>query len=356
MFAYDVGLSISLAACEQHLTALTQRATIKHKHRAPAYFEYRPAPVRVLQETEPLPLGRYYSSPSVEVVIYDFGAVSLTYQMSLQGPFSTLLALHNDLYDNVLLLQDSRRRVEQLLAILKEVVARPHIAPVVEDYAIFQIEAFTTPCRAEVLTLQYAQEIAQLLRFESQILSEQEVRDALACQISFGLEDVAIIDWNAAFLFDRDAEDVRAVLEFANVELLEMRYLDEQLDSDLDQAYGALSRHNWHRFRLPGSSRADLHRIAQMQVDSALLFEGVTNALKLLGDQYLARVYRLTSQRFHLEEWNAGILRKLQILESIYEKIVDRAATRRLEMLEWIVIALIAVSIVLPFVFNLPWH
>ena len=39
-----------------------------------------------------------------------------------------------------------------------------------------------------------------------------------------------------------------------------------------------------------------------MQVESAVLFEGVNNALKLLGDQYLARVYRLASQRFHLEE------------------------------------------------------
>jgi len=28
---------------------------------------------------------------------------------------------------------------------------------------------------------------------------------------------------------------------------------------------------------------------AQWQVDSAILFEGVNNALKLLGDQYLAR-------------------------------------------------------------------
>ena len=135
-----------------------------------------------------------------------------------------------------------------------------------------------------------------------------------------------------------------------------MRYLDEQLDNDLDQSYEALSRHNWGRFRLPGSSHADLRRIAQMQVDSAVLFEGVNNALKLLGDQYLARVYRLASQRFHLEEWDTSILRKLHILESIYNKISDQAANWRLEMLEWIVILLIAVSIVLPFVFNLPKH
>jgi len=86
--------------------------------------------------------------------------------------------------------------------------------------------------------------------------------------------------------------------------------------------------------------------VAQLQVDNALLFEGVNNALKLLGDQYLARVYRLVSDRFHLAEWDTSILRKLQTLESIYEKMSDIAANRRLEVLEWIIIILTAVSII----------
>jgi hypothetical protein len=174
------------------------------------------------------------------------------------------------------------------------------------------------------------------------------VSDALACRISFGPDDLALIDWDAALLFDRDADDVRAVLEFANVELLEMRFLDQQLDDALEQAYQTLSRHTWRRFWLP-SSGADLRRIGSMQVDSAILFEGVNNALKLLGDQYLARVYRLVSERFHLAEWDASILRKLETLESIYQKMSDFAGTRRMEVLEWIIILLISASIVLPF-------
>ena len=146
------------------------------------------------------------------------------------------------------------------------------------------------------------------------------------------------------------------MLEFANIELLEMRHLDQQLDDALDQAYDAIARRTWRRFQLPGSSQTDLRRIARLQVDSAVLFEGVNNALKLLGDQYLARVYRLASQRFHLEEWDASILRKLQTLESIYEKMSDVAAGRRMELLEWIIILLIALSIVIPFVPGLPGH
>lgn len=166
----------------------------------------------------------------------------------------------------------------------------------------------------------------------------------MACHISFGREDAALIDWHAAVLFGKDMDDVRAVLEFANVELLEMRILDNQLDQALDQAYETLSRKPPF-LPFPASSEKDTTYIAQLQVDSALLFERVTNTLKLFGDQYLARVYRLASQRFHLEEWDASILRKLDTLNSIYGKMSDRAAVRRMELLEWIIIVLIALSI-----------
>src|SRR6266853_266903 len=48
LFAYDVGRAIDLdTAARQVLLADAARQTIKHKRRAPAYFEYRPAPLGV---------------------------------------------------------------------------------------------------------------------------------------------------------------------------------------------------------------------------------------------------------------------------------------------------------------------
>ena len=95
---------------------------------------------------------------------------------------------------------------------------------------------------------------------------------------------------------------------------------------------------------------------ASVQADSALLFEGINNALKLLGDQYLARVYRLASDRFHHKEWDENILRKLETLESIYRKMTDESAERRVETLEVVIIILIAVSIIIPFIPGLGGH
>ncbi len=143
-------------------------------------------------------------------------------------------------------------------------------------------------------------------------------------------------------------EDERVVLEYAVVELLELRFLDARLDKGLDAAYDLLSRpRTWRDSISPRSD--ELQRVAQLQAESATLFEGVNNTLKLLGDQYLARLYGLVSTRFHLHEWDPAIERKLTSLESVYEKLADRAANRRFEALEWIIILLIAVEIVFYF-------
>lgn len=344
-FAYDAARSIKLDQAERRHHEATQRETIRHKRRAPSYFEYQPPPLRVTRESKPLPVGSFATRPGVDLMAYDFGAVAVTYTLALEGPLADLLQLSEDLYDNETLLSDSRLRVDQFLAVIGDAAVLAHPSPVVEDYVVFHIESFSQKFDPAGFCSEHGRQIAQILRAERQTLSDQEVDDALGAKISFGVEDLTIVDWNAALLVDREGEDVRAVLDFANVELLEMRYLDEKLDRALDEAYETLSRHSANLPRILGYYGAALRRVAELQVDNAVLFEGVNNTLKLLGDQYLARLYRLVNRRFHLDEWDASILRKIQTLESIYEKISDQAANRRMEILEWVIIILIALSI-----------
>jgi hypothetical protein len=349
IFAYDAARSINLELAERRVHEATQRQTMPHKRRAPSYFEYQPPPLRVSQDTEPIHVGKFPARSSVDLLLYDFGAVTVTYGFPIAGPFADLLQLSEELYDNELLLSDSRLRVNQLLQVMGEAATQASVAPVVEDYVIFHIESFAQPFDTNRFCSEQDRQIAQILRAERQMLSDQEVDDAISTRISFGTEDLTIADWNAALLVDREGEDVRAVLDFSNVELLEMRYLDQRLDRALDEAYDTLSRPSFNLLRVFGYYSAALRRVAELQVDNAILFEGVNNTLKLLGDQYLARVYRLVNRRFHLDEWDASILRKLQTLESIYEKISDQAANRRMEILEWVIIILIAASIALEF-------
>ncbi|HMQ14335.1 MAG TPA: hypothetical protein PKC49_00020 [Phycisphaerae bacterium] len=351
-FAYDIGAAIDLDGAERRLTSAA-RERMQHRRRAPAHFAIQPAPIRTARPVEPIAVAQCVASPLVDVVLYDFGAALVTFQIPLEGELELLLEVSDALYDNQALLAASHSALESILETIRPAVSRPNISDLVEDYFIFQIETAEPPLTPESLLAERRELVARVLRSERGRLSTDEVNDALAVRTSFRPDDLALIDYNAALLLDREAEDVRAVLEFANVELLEMRYLDRQLDAALNRATrgpwtGGLGRLH--------STRTAMRRVAEMQMDAARLFEEVNNALKLLGDVYLARVYRLVSQRLHLAEWDASILRKLEALESIYQKISDRQATLRMELLEWIIIILIAVSIAVSLIPGLTGH
>ncbi len=346
LFAYDVGMAIDLDACDRILAEEAKRGGLRHRRKAPPYFEYRPLPVRIVRRVGDFPIADFRSDPTLEITLFDFGVAQVCYTIPFAGSLESLLKLSLALYDNPLLLSDSRQQVESLVNMLKDAISRLEISDFVEDYFIYQIQSYEGAVSHEELIAQHGNILAQILRAEEEPLSRQEVQDALAVQMSCGPDDLVLIDWASAIVFDQDAEDVRTVLEFANVELLEMRWMDQELDDGLEQAYRTLtgSHKPWWKQLLQMDQEID--RVAQLQADCAILFEGVNNALKLLGDQWLARLYVATAKRFHLPDWDTSILRKLQTLESIYEKLSDRSATRRLEALEWIIIILIAISII----------
>ena len=165
VFAYDIGWSINLEEVNRGITADRERGRLRHKTRSPQYFEYRPTPLRLMQEGGSLAVGRYQSSPTVEVMVYDLGAVTITYRFTLDGPFEGLLELSESLYENEPLLTESRMRVEQLVQAIQPSIERPKIAKEVEDYIIFSIESYS-PAQPLPLWTTREKELAHVLRAE----------------------------------------------------------------------------------------------------------------------------------------------------------------------------------------------
>ncbi len=348
-FAYDVAPYIDLVESERRVTAAKHRQTITKKRRALEYFEYRPAPLAITLQADPIEVGRHRSQPQVEVVIYDFGAITITYTLPFAGALAELVQLGSDIFDSEALPAQARRHVEGLLSALADGADDLETAEIVEDYVIFHVREFEQPIAPEAICDVHATQIAQMLRAELEPLSEQEVADAVELRIAFSPSDLAVLDWNAAFLYGRDVDDLRTVIEFANVQLLEMRFLDRQLDATLERSYEIVSRRRWRWLSTLRSYRRDVRQIARLQVDGAILFERVSNALKVFGEEYLSRVYELTAERLRLAAWDASTIRKLGTIDSIYAKLTDEAAANRLEVLEWIIVLLIALSIILSF-------
>src|SRR5437667_9790287 len=83
LFAYDVAHAFDLAAAERRLASATQRQTVKQKRRAPAFFEYDPAPLRVTEPAEAPAIREHIPAPPVAFVLYESGARSVTYAIPL---------------------------------------------------------------------------------------------------------------------------------------------------------------------------------------------------------------------------------------------------------------------------------
>ena len=354
MAAFDVGVAIDLDAASR-LVAEAARAGLKGAPAAkprPAAFEFEPLPLRIHEpppdaaEVDGLAIAAF-----VEITIYDFGAISVLYRIPLAGTLAALRERVPALAEPPGLLADARRRVERLVRDrLATAIDRAALSDDVEDYLVLVLSPPAPSLAADSLD---RTQLAGLLRAESAPLSEDEIRDALSESLRYGENDLVLVDWRTAMVIDAEPEPAVEVLEFLNVQLLEFRHLDRQLDLALAQAYETLRRPGGFAGRglgwRWGAANRDWKRLARLQVDAALLYESIQNALKLVGDQYLARLMSAAGRRFHLSRWESSILRKIEVLESIYAKVNDAQAHRRSEILEWIIIALIAFEVVFGF-------
>jgi hypothetical protein len=346
IFVFEVAQAIDLDQAERSLAGAARQA-FRHRGRATTFLHYRPAPLRVALEGPNLPAGRWQTEQTVDLILYDFGAASVTYQVNVPGDLDELRGAMAVLRRSDSLREDARIRVGALLQSVGKAAQKPRVADFTEDYTIVGLLEAPEAASAQAYCDSEAGRIAQVLRPDSGDLSPEEITAATEIRISFGPTDVTIVDWDAAFVLDPDPEDVRSVLEFANVQLLEMRWLDLQLDQALERSYNLLSRRRGWRGLVARRAGDDVGQVAELQLESAVLLERVTNALKVFGEEYLARIYRLAARRFQLPELEAAISQKLATIESIYQKLSDRATTVRMEALEWVVIILIALEIVL---------
>jgi hypothetical protein len=346
LYCFELGFSIDLDAAARVLTG-SARAALTHREHPAGPFEYSPAPLKI---SEPLGITvapPFRLGPSVELVLYDFGAASVSYQIPLGPTVAELLDLSVALRGHQELVVDARRRIARLVESLGTAVRRPRLADRVEDFFIFEITDWEGAPDAAALRTEYAEQLARVLRAEPGEPSDEEIADAIEARISFGKRDLTLVDWDSALIFDAEPNDLRAVLGYANVQLLELRHLDEELDRTLEKSYQLLSRRSGWKAIWPQFLGEELRQISTMQVESAVLLERVTNALKFLGEEYLARLYRLAAERLHLGDWAAAIARKLQTVENIYKTMSDRATARRMEILEWVIILLIGVELIL---------
>ena len=341
LIQFDVCEEIRLDQLRQTISARTLKQP-STKQAAPAYVRYERPPV--IEPLEPLILETGERLDG-EIKYYDYGVVSVIYQIPFAGDWQSLIHLASRWVWDV----DFAQRVEPIvrprIERIHSMLVKPYQRWLSEDYFIFHVrEASGSPTAAE-LTRSHGAEIAQVVRGDRIGLSEGECKEVLQSQISYYAHDLSVIGWNAAFLYDSPAgaETAIQLLEYANSQLLEFRHYDELLTGILDNVYDMLGQKKGRlaRWRMAHSAT----RLHTVLLDIAELTEHVDNAIKFLSDMFAARLYRLAAAKVGVPDYKDLVAEKLRTAEDLYQYMVDQFNQSRGFFLEVTVVLILLLEL-----------
>lgn len=340
LFVYDVADTIDLQRLKSVRGEGVARAPLQLRREASSEFiQYPIAPLIVrLPDLE-------NPHATVRAKIFDFGVVSIRITVPFSGPWEAFAQLTRRLRRDHSLEGQARAALDEVLVEIRDALDEPHPA-LVEDYFVLEVEEFAPPVSARALTGEHGPALAQLLLFEDRPLVSGEAHEALRLAYSYYPDDLAVVQWDAAFVYDRadGAEAVEDILEFANSQLVEFRTYDARLDAELDAIY-RYGESSPKRGRRSAEQRAAEVRF--LLVDVLELTDRTANALKIIGDAYYARLYRAVAGRLGLADWQRQIDAKLRSVSEMYRVFQDQAQAARSETLELIVIALVAIEAII---------
>lgn len=350
---YDLGYGIDLDRAFELLGASAPERPRPVRGEAQAIRIPNP-PVTVALGNEPVTVAGRACEAELSARLFDFGAVSLRARVPfpLESGWPEFAAAATACANSTSWRDAFPRVREKLLARIAPAIDRPGESPVTEDYVVFRVNRLADASGAHVGTDALRDEdIAQLLLGESRALSPATRRDLLSQRFTYFEDDLAVLTWTAALVVEPVAEDtdVQYVLEFANAQLLELRYYDALLDRELPRMYDRIDEAR-HGFHLLGLRYSRLLGALQARVaETTELVERTENSIKMTDDVFLARLYSATLEIFRWRSWRGGVDGKLAIVRDAYSMLNAESQARRSEMLELVIVLLILFEIVMAF-------
>ncbi len=208
-----------------------------------------------------------------------------------------------------------------------------------EEYSVYCISGYSGD--PEIYLSLYGDRIAAFLKNEKIQLDEEEVRATLSSYLKYGKDDITIVDWDGAFIFD-SSEDFASnieLFEIANFQLLKSRILDSELDDRLEKTLRHIAVPKGLPIIRAREVRKVMKEIIEIRTQSILESEAVERNIKLIGDWYSAKLYSLISRKFHLDSWKAEIKEKLDTLEDVYTMATENFSVSYRATLEFIILA-----------------
>ena len=347
LLLYDIAEEFDFPELRSLLGAATPSRSPGFRLPAPGYVRFERPPI--VQEAEPIRLTTGESA-NTRLRYFDYGVVSIEIEMPFESDWPGLIALSNRWIETGEVEERGLKRVREHLAGLQRAIRKPYSEWLDEVYYVVDLKEVRDETGAPVtgsgLLARYGREISQVIRGETQPLSEGEQKEVLAASISYYPTDLLVVGWLAAFVYDtpEGAAPLIQLLEYANTQLLEYRRYDLILTGVLKDAYTALERRGglFSRWRLARAAE----QLNRLRLDVTELTERADNAIKFLSDMFYARAYRLAAGKVGAGDYRSLVDQKLHIAGELYEFMVNEFREARSFFLELLVIAILIVELI----------
>ena len=341
LIQFDVCEEINLDALRDIFGARRQEASFKHP--APGYVRFERAPV--VEPVEPLILESG-ERLDVQIKYYDYGVLSVVFELPFSGDWDTLVRIASRWVWDTDFTSFAQKIVKQKIERARPALVKLYDSWLHEDYFVFHVRDIAgNPSAAELLSTQGGR-IAQIVRGENCPLSDGEQQEIMQSKISYYPNDLAVISWNGAFLYDSTAgaETVIQLLEYANSQLLEFRHYDELLTRELKSVYDFMDKGSgiWARWRT--ARRASRLHTVLLDVDE--LTERADNAIKFLSDMFSARLYKVAASKIGVTDYKNLVNQKVHTAEELYRFMVDQFHQSRAFVLELMVVIILIIDLI----------
>ena len=341
---YDVCEEIHLDELRALLAAERQRPALKHAAAEQVRIE-RPPVVEHLGLIDSDGGEKF----DTQIKYYDYGVIAILFERSFAGEWERLVGLSANWISGSQFEQLARTMARRRLADVRPALVKPYAEWLGEDYFIFVVTSAEGSPPASELLARRGREIVRIVRGELAPLSASEVSEVLQSSISYYPNDVAVIGWNAAFIYDTPTGSATAIhmLEYANSQLLEFRHYDELLTRELSVARGLVERDSGllARWRLARAAS----RLQAVTLDVSGLAERVDNAIKFLSDMFSARLYRLAANKVGVPDYKSLVDQKLATARDLYSFMIEQFHQGRAFVLELIVVIILVIELVFLF-------
>lgn len=345
-YFYDVAEEIDLPVLRTILAASSTLLKARADD-APPCVQFESTPV--VELIEPLFTkggGRW----NVRLKYHAHGVITLELERPFELAWSSLAGFHALWTSDIRLDRHAKQVMSACLERTRVALRKPYDRVLSERYAVVEILPDGLqpgkPKLASKLVETRGALLAQMIRGEAAELSEEEIAHILQFRMSYQPTDVALVGSETAVVCDTPSGAIPTleILEYANIQLLELKHYDEVLTKLLSDVYhsletgtGFLTR--WHLARAA-------ERLGMMRLDVRDLTEHIDNSKKFLSDSYSARLYRMIAGRLGVPQYRRLVDDKLRTAADLYRFMMDRFHQGSAFVLELMIVVILIVDLV----------